>query len=78
MMYLLPKTEFKMDAQEVMLNFYQFDRKQAKHYFCKNCGIQTFTESARMPGHYRVNLGCVEGMDTFAMDIELFDGKNLL
>jgi hypothetical protein len=76
--YAVPEAQFHIEAKEGALGLYQFGRKKAKHYFCKNCGIQTFTESARMPGHYRVNLGCVEGVDTFAMDIELFDGKNLL
>ena len=78
MMHLLPKTEFKVDAQEGALNFYQFGKKQAKHYFCKTCGIHTFSETARRPGQHIVNLGCVEGVDTFALETTVFDGKNLL
>jgi hypothetical protein len=78
MMQLLPKTEFKIDAQDGALNFYQFDRKQAKHYFCKNCGIHVFSETTRRPGQYIVNLGCVDGVDTFALETTVFDGRNLL
>lgn len=77
-MHLLPKTEFKIDAQEGALNYYQFGRKQAKHYFCKTCGIHTFTETTRRPGQFIVNLGCVDGVDTFALEVTAFDGKNLL
>jgi hypothetical protein len=51
---------------------------QAKHYFCKHCGISTFSETARRPGQYIVNLGCVEGVDTFALETTVFDGKHLL
>jgi hypothetical protein len=78
MMHLLLKTVFKIDAQEGALNFYQFDKKRAKHYFCKTCGIHTFTETTRRPGQYIVNLGCVDGVDTFALETTVFDGKHLL
>ena len=60
------------------LGVYQFGIKTAKHYFCKNCGIYTFHETARKVGHFRVNLGCVNGIDPLALDVEVFDGKNLL
>lgn len=69
---------FKIDTKENALGLYQFGKKTAKHYFCKHCGIYTFHETARMPGHFRVNLGCVEGIDTFALEAEVFDGKHLL
>ena len=26
---------------------------------------------------YRVNLGCVEGLDTLALDVKIIDGKSL-
>ncbi|HUW75286.1 MAG TPA: GFA family protein [Gallionella sp.] len=75
---LVPGEKFKIDAQEGALNFYQFGKKQAKHYFCKNCGIHTFSETSRRPGQYIVNLGCVDGVDTFALETTVFDGKHLL
>jgi len=78
MMHLVPGAQFKIDAQEGALNFYQFGRMQAKHYFCKNCGIHTFSETTRRPGQYIVNLACVDGVDTSALETTVFDGKNLL
>ena len=78
MVHPVPAEKFHIDAQEGALNFYQFDKKRAKHYFCKTCGIHTFTETTRRPGQYIVNLGCVEGVDTFALETTVFDGKNLL
>ena len=57
---------------------YQFDTKIAKHYFCKTCGIYPFHETMRVPGHYRVNLGCIDDIDTNEItDIEVFDGKSI-
>ena len=78
MMHLVPGEKFQIDAKDDALNFYQFGNKQAKHHFCRNCGIHTFSETTRRPGQYIVNLGCVDGVDTFALETTVFDGKHLL
>jgi len=70
--------KFKIEAKEGTLGLYQFGAKTAKHYFCKKCGIYTFHETVRVPGHLRANLGCVEDVDTFNLDALVFDGKHLL
>jgi hypothetical protein len=31
-----------------------------------------------MPGHLRVNLGCLDDVDTFSLEADLFDVKHLL
>lgn len=76
--YAIAPEQFAIDAEDGALGLYQFGQKTAKHYFCKNCGIYTFHETARMPGHYRVNLGCIEGIDPFALEYDVFDGRHLL
>ena len=78
MMHLVPADKFKIDVKDDALNFYQFGTKTAKHYFCKHCGIFPFSETERRPGQYVVNLGCVDGVDTFALETTVFDGKHLL
>jgi hypothetical protein len=75
---LIPEAELNIDADPEALGLYQFGAKTAKHFFCKNCGIYTFHETARKAGHYRVNLACIEGIDIFSLEFELFDGKHLL
>lgn len=74
----IPRAMLQTHAQADALGLYQFGEGTAKHYFCRNCGIYTFHETARTPGHFRVNLGCVEGVDTFALVQEVFDGKHRL
>jgi len=74
----IPPERFKIEAEEGALGLYQFGAKTAKHYFCKRCGIYTFHETARAPGHFRANLGCVEGVDPFALEVDVFGGKHLL
>ncbi len=75
---LIPEQELKIEADEGMLGLYQFGAKTAKHFFCKNCGIYTFHETARKAGHYRVNVACIDEVDVFALPVEVFDGKHLL
>jgi len=74
----IPAAQFAVEAEDDALGLYQFGAKTAKHYFCRNCGIYTFHETARKPGHYRANLGCIDGIDPLSLDADVFDGKHLL
>jgi hypothetical protein len=74
----IPVDALKVEAEPDDLGLYQFDTKIAKHYFCRRCGIYTHNEMARKPGYCRVNLGCIEGLDTGDFEVAVFDGKNLL
>ena len=58
------------------LGKYQFDTKVAKHYFCKTCGIYPFHETLVNPGYFRVNLGCIDMIDTNSINVKVHDGKN--
>src|SRR5689334_12544692 len=49
------------------LALYQFGDRDMNHWFCKTCGIFPFSGVAAPPGRYRVNLGCVDGIDPFAL-----------
>jgi hypothetical protein len=64
---------------------YAFGDRCMRHCFCKNCGIFTFSTVASLPdgyggparpGDYRINLGCVEGLDHEALDVSMIDGKS--
>ena len=68
----------KIEANAEDLGLYQFDTKVAKHYFCRRCGIYTHNEMASRPGYCRVNLGCIDDLDSSAFEVTVFDGKNLL
>ena len=75
---VIPVEDIHVEADAADLGLYQFDTRIAKHYFCKNCGIFTHNETMRMPGHCRVNLGCIEDLDSSGFEVTVFDGKNLL
>ncbi len=60
------------------LSIYQWGDKDVNHYFCQHCGIYPFHDTTDHPGQYRVNLGCVDGLESRELDIIEFDGKNRL
>lgn len=75
----IAEEDLKIEAQPSSLGLYQFGEKTAKHFFCKQCGIYPFHETARKAGHYRCNIGCIEEIeDPLALDVTVFDGKHLL
>ncbi len=72
-----PPEEITVEAEPDALAVYLWGDRMVNHYFCKRCGIYPFHDSTEKPGHYRVNLGCVEGIDPLALAIELLDGRSL-
>ena len=56
---------------------YQFGTKTARHHFCGICGIHTFVETRLNPGHYRINLGCLDRLDALRLPEWIYDGKDL-
>ena len=70
-----PHSEFSSFEGLGHLTVYNFGHNMVNHYFCKHCGIYTFHEAKADPGKYRVNLGCIDGLDPLALEIELVDGK---
>lgn len=58
------------------LGLYQFGDRDMNHYFCKTCGIFPFSDGTATPGRYRVNLGCVDGIDPLALEIRSIDGAS--
>lgn len=59
------------------LRSYRFETEVAEHFFCEKCGIYTFHETRREPGRFRVNLGCIDGLDTSLLEELKFDGASL-
>ena len=65
---------------------YMFGDRDVRHCFCRTCGINVFTMIASVPedyagparpGDYRINLGCVEGLDHEALEVSMIDGRSL-
>ena len=73
----VPSSGLKVVQGQESLRVYQFNTMVAKHYFCGNCGIQTHNVSRSTPNEYRYNVGCLEGIDPFALgEVPTIDGVN--
>ena len=72
---IVPKSKFKLLSGENNLTTYTFDSGEAKHKFCKTCGIKSFYIPRSNPDGYDVNVRCLDPQPKNII-IEKFDGKN--
>lgn len=66
--------DMSIEASEGALATHTFGTEVAKHHFCSRCGIYPFHQTMRKPGHYRINVGCIDGVDALALPFDVFDG----
>lgn len=72
----IDKTSFQLLSGEDELANYQWQDCDVNHFFCKKCGIYPFHNTSFEPVSYRINLGCVEGVEPRDLEILEFDGRN--
>ena len=74
---ITPEQFILMEGKE-HLSLYQFDTKEAKHFFCKECGIHPFSNPRAAPNMYSINVRCLDDFDLESEEYELveFDGRN--
>lgn len=66
-----------VEAEENLQGAYKFGTQTATHYFCKRCGVFTHVETRLNPGHYRVNLGCIDALPLHELNVEVFEGSRI-
>jgi hypothetical protein len=69
--------ELKILSGEEALTLYLFNTRTAKHYFCKHCGIYPFHQTRKDPQLWRVNIGCLEGIDPYTLEASVANGASL-
>lgn len=73
---IVPKSRFRLISGQDDLVTYTFDTHEAKHLFCRTCGIKSFYIPRSHPDGYSVNARCLDEGTVTGMDIEPFDGKH--
>jgi hypothetical protein len=58
------------------LAVYLWGDRMVNHYFCRTCGVYPFHDATTKPGHYRINLGCVDDLDPLALPVTILDGRS--
>lgn len=74
--FIVPETQFTLLQGEDALTTYTFNTKQAKHTFCKHCGVQAFYRPRSNPDGYGVNPRCIDSDTVKSLTIANFDGNN--
>jgi hypothetical protein len=69
--------ELTVLSGEDALTLYLFNTRSAKHYFCRHGGVYPFHQTRKDPALWRANIGCLEGVDPYALEAGLADGANL-
>ena len=73
----VPLSGLKVVKGEDKLGLYQFDTREAEHYFCCICGIYTHHKRRSNPNEYSINIGCLEGVNPYLLEnVETYDGAN--
>ena len=73
---IVSSDKFRLLSGKENLTTYTFDTHEAKHLFCKTCGIKSFYIPRSHPDGVSVNVRCLEDSTIESMHIEQFDGKN--
>ena len=73
---IVSAAHFRLKSGEDHLVTYTFDTHEAKHLFCKTCGIKSFYIPRSNPDGYSVNVRCLDEGTVSGMSVEAFDGKN--
>jgi hypothetical protein len=74
----IPAADFTPHGEPADQGVYLWNEKVLHNHFCKTCGIFTYIgDGDDAVDGYRVNLGCVEGLDVLALAISPIDGKSV-
>ena len=71
----VPKSKFKLLKGEDNISTYTFSSGEAKHKFCKICGIKSFYIPRSNPDGYDVNVRCLDPQPEQIIGGQ-FDGQN--
>ena len=72
---IVPLSKFKLLRGEEMLSTYTFNTHNAKHTFCKHCGVKPFYTPRSNPDGIDINVHCLD-TDDLSVNITAFDGEN--
>lgn len=73
---IVPKSRFRLLSGEDVLETYTFGTGQAKHLFCRSCGIKSFYVPRSHPDGISVNVRCLDESAERSVGIEPFDGRH--
>ncbi|MGD8351089.1 MAG: GFA family protein [Gammaproteobacteria bacterium] len=73
---IVPGERFTLLSGEDCLTDYRFDSGEARHLFCKHCGIKSFYYPRSHPHGVSVNARCLDPGTVEEMKVTQIDGQN--
>jgi hypothetical protein len=73
---IVPRDRFTLTSGEDCLTEYSFDSGEAKHLFCRHCGIKSFYLPRSHPEGVSVNARCLDAGTVEEMIVTPIDGQN--
>lgn len=74
--WIVDRSEFELLRGADQLETYRFNTRQARHHFCRICGISPYYVARSHPDKIDINARCVDGVDLGALRRIPFDGQN--
>lgn len=73
---LVEEAQFRLLKGRDDLITYTFHTKQAQHYFCSTCGVESFYVPRERPNRMGVNARCLDEDGATKITVTPFDGAN--
>jgi len=74
--FIVPVKNFKLVKGHDAMSTYSYGSHQAKHFFCKKCGVQSFSIPRSNPDGYAITLHCLDEGTVKKVKVEKFNGKD--
>lgn len=73
---IVPGRRFRLLRGEEALTEYRFGSGQARHLFCRRCGVKSFYIPRSNPDGYAVTWRCLDDWMSLDVTVTPFDGQN--
>lgn len=74
--FIVPQADFTLLKGEEFLTCYTFNTHQAKHTFCRICGVQSFYTPRSNPDGRGIAPHCLDEGTAQTVNVTSFDGSN--